>query len=155
MIRFTWLFLMAISSRLIAGGPEFEFDKVHIDNVVISGSGTALTVTVTGTIKLFVKVPSDESTREGDAKWVTLSCNGTPIEISGFGIEKAASEAGLISLRKRVMDTKGKDLETLQGWESRIEIKDGSVSRITANTVGKYALNNDEMAFKVELLHSK
>jgi hypothetical protein len=144
------LLALAFATGLVAGGPDIECDTIHIDNVTILGTGTYLQVTITGTLKVLAAIPPGEPMPDGDARWVKLSCVGAVLEISGFGLEKAASTQGRDTWSKRVMAMKGHDIMKLQGWDARIELVDGRVTRIIANTVYPFALAPSEMVFSFQ-----
>jgi hypothetical protein len=143
------LLALVFSTGIFAGGPDIECDTIHIDNVEILGAGTYLRVTLTGTLKVLALIPPGEP-QAGEAQWVSLSCAGMVMEISGFGAEKAASAQGWDTWSRRISAMKGHDIQKLQGWDARIEIVDGRVTRIIADTVRPFSLEPGEMAFSVE-----
>jgi hypothetical protein len=140
---------LAFVTGLFAGGPDIECDTIHIDNVEIMGAGTYIRVTLSGTLKVLALIPPGEP-QAGEAHWVNLSCAGTVLEISGFGAEKAASTQGWDTWSKRILAMKGHDIQKLKGWDARIEIVDGRVTRIIADTVSPFSLEPGEKAFTVQ-----
>jgi hypothetical protein len=144
------LLIVAFVTGLVAGGPDIECDRVHIDNVVVLGAGTHIQVTITGTLKVFAAIPPGEPMPAGDAHWVAFSCEGAVLDISGFGAEKAASTQGWDTWSKRILAMKGHDIEHMQGWDARIEIINGRVTRIFSTTVNSFSLDPTETAFTAQ-----
>jgi hypothetical protein len=132
----------------LAGGPEIEFDRAHVDNVAFDYRGAVLTVS--GTAKLFVpKVPEDPK-EGGNAKWVTLPAAQAEIRYLG-GELYAVSLSGRQHYEERILALKG-TVQHLQMWGTTAVVEGGHLSKVTARVVFPLIPLEGERRFAIDRL---
>ena len=132
----------------LAGGPEIEIEKAHIDEVAIDYRGVVLRVT--GTVKLFVpKVEGDDPTG-GNAKWITLPTKSAEIRYLGDELHALSSE-GSKRYEQRLQAMKGTE-QLLQMWGTQATVEGGHVTHITARLVGALIPLKGERRFAIDRL---
>jgi hypothetical protein len=124
--------LCILCRTALAGGPEIQIQKAHIDEVTIDYRGVVLRVT--GTVMLLVpKLEGDDQTG-GNAKWVTLPMKSAEIHLLGDELH-ATSLEGKKLYQQRLLALKGTE-QLLQMWGTLATIESGHVTHITARMVG-------------------
>ena len=131
-------------SAALAGGPDIEMDKAHIDDVIIAENGT-MVFRVTGTVQLFVEKTPDDNPAMGNAKWVTVVMKSGEIrcfrEIVPFNKidRRDARDEALLKL-------KGTD-QHLQMWGTSAIVENYVVTHITATELGIWPPSKHDVEF--------
>jgi hypothetical protein len=141
-ILFTGIGLGVLCQTALAGGPEIEMEKAHIDQVVEMQGGIVV-LRVTGSVKLYVPDV------EGD-HWVTLPMKSGELRYLGDELH-AVSYEGSKRYEQRIQDMKGTE-QLFQMWGTVATVQGGRVTHITARLVGPLIPVKGERRFAQDLV---
>ena len=131
-----------------AGGPDIEIQKGRIESIVHDHRGTV--VTVTGTVKLFVRKTEQDDPTGGNAKWITLPMKSGEIRYLSDELH-ALSAIGSEKYFKRLQAMKGTE-QFFQMWGTDTTIAGGHVTHITARMVDALLPERGERRFAFDQL---
>ncbi len=142
------LVIVFLARTVRAGGPDVEMEKAHIDAVEFDHRGVVLTVS--GTVKLFVRKTAEDDAASGNAKWVSVPMKAGEIRSRGSELY-ALGLAGRDRYEQRIRALKGTE-QLLQMWDAEAAMEGGYVTRISARLIGVLIPQKGERRFAIDRL---